>query len=135
MKKILLAAVMFTLLAQNALSSTHQVFQFSYYEEQTGHQRSEILKIFEDGLVLAQTIVSSDECHGAYAINSENYLDIVYDGFHGPGTGGGCHNASITIDVTDFDIFNMKPNEKQKISFKGIRFFDFWHDGVLERLK
>lgn len=60
---------------------------------------------------------------GTYIINNLGYLQIVFDGLNGRGSGGSCHNASISIDLLGANIrnpFRMRVNEKAKVIFKNI---------------
>lgn len=56
------------------------------------------------GSVTAET-PGNGYCEGRYQIDPEqSKLVITYNGFNGPGTGGGCHNESMTISVDPADV-------------------------------
>ena len=53
-----------------------------------------------DGTVTGETSsLAGQRCSGSYTLSDDGLLTITYDGLQGPGTGGGCHNASSRIEL------------------------------------
>jgi len=93
---------------------------------------SESFTFAEDGKVTGVNLIGN--CSGTYSLKWNGYLSVTYDGMQGPGTGGGCHNSSSTIDVGEADLRNMNNGDEVFVISRSIMFFNAPKNGVLKKV-
>lgn len=111
-------------------------FEFSYqYDHPTSHTFTDTLIVNSDGSIQGRIDSFGQDCVGQVEITSDNSLNIFFDGMNGPGSGGGCHNASLIIDLGDTGFDSIEVGDLKEVTFYAIRFFNQPRAALLKRVK
>ena len=110
------------------ISGTYELYHSNYTSP------SDVFTFSADGKVIGRGFFKNSSCSGTYRMTWDGYLEVTYDGFNGPGSGGGCHNFSWTIDVGEAELNQMNFGEDAVVITRAIRFNNAPKNGVLKRV-
>lgn len=123
--------------AQTSRNSTHESFVYELYLGNAA-KPEEVFIFTTNGTATGWPRGGFGPCAGVHGLKYSifGFWEIIYDGLEGPGSGGGCHNFSSTIDAGEVDLLGgIKVGGETLVIWRSIRYYSSPKNGVLKRIE